>query len=93
MHVAHTLVCDETFADIQNLHLSISSEEMVSIVDALPSDKFAGRVRTMRDGVSEVKFVHVGEDESLYVDGSAEEMNDVQYPMTSSERYSSVCKG
>ena len=79
-----------TFADIQNEHLFISSEEIVSSIDALPSERLAGRESTILIGADWVKSVQAGDEASLLVDGSPEEMKDVQYPIASSERYSSV---
>lgn len=88
--VLYSPVCTVTFEDIQNVHLSISNDEIVSRVDALPSERLAGCERTILDGASEVKFVQAGEDVSLLVEGSPAETKDVQYPIASSERYSSV---
>ena len=79
-----------TSDDIQNEHLCISSELIVSSIEALPSERFAGLESTILIGADWVKSVQVGDEVSLLVDGSPEEMKDVQYPIASSERYSSV---
>lgn len=69
---------------------SISASVIVSTVDALPSAKLIGCERTILAGAADVKFVQAGEDESLCADVSPDETKDVQNPIVSSDKNSSV---
>ena len=85
----HCLVCTDTFADVQNLHLSISSGGVTSIVEALANIlAFDGWLRTIRFPLE--KDSHSGEINSREVEGFPLEMKDVQKPTDSLERTSSV---